>query len=321
MRALNWDGSRLRLVNDAPDPVRVAGTAIVRVRLAGICSTDLQILNGYMGFRGVLGHEFVGEVLLGPETLVGRRVVGEINFACRRCPDCLAGRTRHCPTRTVMGILGADGSFAELLRIPLENLHLVPGNVPDLAAVFVEPLAAAVNVCDQTAGHGGGRALVVGAGKLGLLVAQALAVRGDRVDVLCRNARAAGVVEKLGLRVVTPESRPRGYDLVVDATGDANGLPVALEAVRPLGAVVLKSTIASRHDVDLAPVVINELSLIGSRCGDFGAALAMLSTQQIDVAPLVEGVMSLDDGIEALESAGRAGALKVMLQMSGEPSR
>jgi threonine dehydrogenase-like Zn-dependent dehydrogenase len=314
VRALIWDGNRLRLVHDAPDPVASPGTAVVRVRLAGICSTDLQILRGYMSFRGILGHEFVGEVVAGPSATVGQRIVGEINFACRRCTDCLAGRTRHCPTRTVMGILGADGAFAELLRIPAENLRTVPDAIPDEAAVFVEPLAAAIEACDQTTAFTGGRTLVVGAGKLGLLAAQALAGRGDRVEVLCRHPAARAVAEGLDLDVVGPPARPRRYDLVVDASGDAAGLALAIDAVRPLGAIVLKSTVAARHDVDLAPLVINEVSLIGSRCGDFDAALTMLAAGRVRVLPLLERIAPLEEGVEALERAGRAGALKVMLQ-------
>jgi threonine dehydrogenase-like Zn-dependent dehydrogenase len=314
VRALIWDGGQLRFVADAPDPVALPGTAIVRVRLAGICSTDLQILRGYMGFRGILGHEFVGEVVAGTDAMPGQRVVGEINFACRRCADCLAGRTRHCSTRTVMGILGADGAFAELLRVPLENLRRVPAGIPDAAAVFVEPLAAAIEACDQTTAFVGGRSLVIGAGKLGLLVAQALAARGDRVEVLCRNAAARVVAESLELAVMEPPVRPRAYDLVVDASGDPAGLGLAIDAVRPLGAIVLKSTIAARHDVDLAPLVINEVSLIGSRCGNFDAAIAMLAAERVRVLPLLERVLPLEEGVEALERAGRAGALKVMLQ-------
>ncbi|MBY0275215.1 alcohol dehydrogenase catalytic domain-containing protein [Candidatus Binatia bacterium] len=314
MRALTWDGHRLRLVTDAPDPVPASGSAVVRVRLAGICSTDLQILHGYLGFRGILGHEFVGDVVAGPEALIGRRVVGEINFACRRCVQCLAGRHRHCPSRTVMGILGADGAFAELVRVPIENLRCVPEDIADDAAVFAEPLAAAVEACDQTTAFAGARALVVGAGKLGLLVAQVLAVRGDRVDVLSRNPRSAAIVETLGLRSIGAQSLPRGYDLVVDATGDSTGLAIAIDAVRPLGAIVLKSTIAAHHDVDLAPLVVNEVTLIGSRCGNFDAALQLLEKRRIEVEPLIERIMLLDQGIEALESAGRAGALKVLLK-------
>lgn len=314
MRALIWDGSRLRFVADAPDPGPVPGTVVVRVHLAGICSTDLQILRGYMGFRGIPGHEFVGDVISGPASLLGRRVVGEINFSCGRCPDCLAGRRRHCPTRSVMGILGADGAFAELVRLPIENVRSVPEAIPDHAAVFAEPLAAAIEACDQTTRYAGGRSLVIGAGKLGLLVAQALAARGDRVEVLCRNPSARAVTESLGLTGTSPPARPHGYDLVVDATGDVAGLELAIDAVRPLGAIVLKSTVAAHHDVDLAPLVINEVSLIGSRCGDFDAAIAMLAAERVRVLPLLQRIAPLEEGVEAIESAGRAGSLKVMLK-------
>jgi threonine dehydrogenase-like Zn-dependent dehydrogenase len=314
VRALIWDGRRARYVTDAPEPTLVAGTALVQIRLAGICSTDLQILRGYMGFRGILGHEFVGDVIAGETDLVGRRVVGEINFSCRRCPECHAGRARHCPTRTVMGILGADGAFAELLRVPVENLHPVPEEIDDQAAVFVEPLAAAIQASQQTAAFTGGRSLVLGAGKLGLLVAQTLATRGDRVEVACRNPRARSLVERLGLAPATTPLAARAYDLVVDATGDAAGFAAAMDAVRPRGAVVMKSTIAGRYDVDLAPLVINEVSLIGSRCGDFEPALELLYGEKIAVKPLIDAVSPLSRAEEALESAGRPGALKVLLK-------
>ncbi|MEW6270489.1 MAG: alcohol dehydrogenase catalytic domain-containing protein [Thermodesulfobacteriota bacterium] len=316
MRALSWDGARLSVVEDAPEPRARGGMAVVRVHLAGICSTDLQILRGYMGFRGTLGHEFVGEVAQGPDHLVGRRVVGEINFACNRCPDCRAGRRRHCPARTVMGILGADGAFADLVRVPVENLHLVPDEIDDLRAVFVEPLAAASSAAAATAGQCGGRSLVLGAGKLGLLVAQVLASRGDDVQVLCRSARAHEVGKALGLATLSRERTPRGYDLVVDATGDAGGLAIALEHVRPQGTIVLKSTVAARHDLSLAPLVINEVSLIGSRCGDFPPALAALATNRLRVEPLIDAVMPLSRGIEAVERAGQPGALKVLVEVS-----
>lgn len=314
MRALIWDGARLRVIDDAPDPVCLPGTVIVQVKLAGICSTDLQILRGYMGFRGILGHEFVGHVVSGPRSVLGQRVVGEINFSCHRCAVCRAGRARHCPTRTVMGILGADGAFADLLRVPVENVHPVPAAIPDTAAVFVEPLAAAVEARDQTASFAGGRSLVIGAGKLGLLVAQVLLARGDQVEVLCRNVRARDVAERLELRVAALPVRQGSYDLVVDATGDAAGLGLATEAVRPLGAVLLKSTIAGRHEIDLARLVVNEVTLIGSRCGRFDAALDMLAAGRVSVDPLLERIVPLQEGVEALESAGRAGALKVLLQ-------
>lgn len=314
MRALIWDGVRAHVATDAPAPAPVPGYAVVQVELAGICSTDLQILRGYMGFRGVLGHEFVGRVVSAGGELAGRRVVGEINFACRRCASCLAGRDRHCPTRTVMGILGADGAFAEQLRVPLANLHVVPDDVDDESAVFVEPLAAAFEAAAQTESYAGGRTLVMGAGKLGLLVAQVLAARGDRVSVGCRSERARSLVEELGATAVASDRPGTGYDLVVEATGDVGGLTLALASVRPLGAVVLKSTLAMHHDVDLAPVVINEISLVGSRCGRFEPALAALGARRIDVRSLIDAVVPLSQGIEALESAGRPGALKVLVK-------
>ncbi len=314
MQALIWDGERLRVVADAPEPKLQPGSALVRVRLAGICSTDLQILRGYMGFRGILGHEMVGEVAEGPAELVGRRVVGEINFACGRCEACRAGRGRHCPTRTVMGILGADGVFAELVRIPVENLHSVPDEIPDRAAVFTEPLAAAFRAAEQTEHLRGGRSLVIGAGKLGLLVAQVLAARGDTVFVACRNERTRRLVEELGLEPVASPPAAGVYDLVVEASGSAEGLALAVQRVRPLGAIVLKTTIAGRYDIDLAPLVINEVTVVGSRCGLFPPALDALGKSAVRLEPLIDAELPLARGVEAIERAGLPGALKVLLR-------
>jgi threonine dehydrogenase-like Zn-dependent dehydrogenase len=316
MLALTWDGTRSRVVADAPVPEACDPTsAVVRVRLAGICSTDLQIIAGYMGFRGVLGHEFVGEVTAGPEAWVGRRVVGEINFACGRCPTCLAGRRRHCPSRSVMGILAADGAFAEYVRLPIENLHHVPDGLRDEEAVFVEPLAAAVEASLQTAAFAGGRTIVLGAGKLGLLVGQVMAARGDDVTVACRDRAACVQVEaRVGLCAAAVEDVRRGCDLVIEATGTAEGLSLAMDLVRPLGGIVLKSTIAERHALDLAPLVINEVTLIGSRCGPFGPALASLVEHGVRVTPLIDAVLPLRDGAEALRRAAVRGTKKILLQ-------
>jgi len=313
MRALVWDGARARVVGDVPDPAPVEGEAVVRVTRAGICSTDLEILAGYLGFRGVPGHEFVGRVEHGPPGLVGARVVGEINFACGRCAACRAGRGRHCPSRSVLGIVGADGAFAERLRMPCANLHRVPDSIDDETAVFVEPLAAAFRAAEQTAHLAGGRSLVVGAGKLGLLVAQVLRARGDRVVVLARRAGAAQVAESLGLTSIPALESAASFDLSVDATGSPDGLAVALRGTRPLGTVVLKSTVASRHEVDLAPLVIDEIALIGSRCGPFPPALEGLRSGAISVAPLVEETFPLDDALHALRRAGEPGARKILL--------
>lgn len=288
--------------------------AVVRVHLAGICSTDLQILEGYMGFRGILGHEFVGEVIDGPENWKGRRVVGEINFACGRCATCAAGHARHCPTRTVLGIQGADGTFAEQVRIPVENLHEVPEGVSDDRAVFAEPLAAAFEAEIQTRALAGAATTVLGAGKLGLLVAQVLASRGDRVQVVVRGSGARSRVESLGLEATDARNAARGRDLVIEATGAVEGLQLALSIVRPLGTVVAKSTVAAHHSLDLAPIVIHEISVIGSRCGPFGPALEALRTNAVSVHPLLEEIYPLARGVEALRAAGRPGALKYLLE-------
>jgi threonine dehydrogenase-like Zn-dependent dehydrogenase len=324
MRALVWDGSRARVVADAPRPAIVPGTAIVRVRLAGICSTDLQILAGYMGFRGILGHEFVGEVEEGPRELVGKRVVGEINFACGRCPTCLARRPRHCPTRSVLGILGADGAFAELVRLPVANLHLVPDTIDDHRAVFVEPLAAAFEGSEQTRDLTGGRVAVIGSGKLGLLLAQVLASRGDRVTLIChRESSLVRLRTRIGARlaalsVVTTvrDQVTRGFDMVVEASGSHDGLSAAMELVRPEGTILLKSTVAGPHTLDLAPLVIDEVRVIGSRCGPFGPAIEALAGGGVVVEPLIDDELPLSDAERALREAATPGKLKVLLDVA-----
>ena len=314
MRALVWDGHRLRHVEDVPPPPLTPETALVRIRLAGVCSTDLQILRGYMGFRGIPGHEFVGEVVEGPTELRGRRVVGEINFACGRCRTCEAGRARHCPERTVLGIEGADGAFAEFVRLPIGNLHVVPDEIGDREAVFTEPLAAAFEADLQTRSLAGCRSAVLGAGKLGLLVAQVLALRGDRVVVLCRSDAARQRCRELDLEALEPSEAPRDHDLVVDATGSAEGLSLALGLVRPLGSIVAKTTIADAHHLSLAPLVIDEVTLIGSRCGPFEPALAALEGGRVSVGPLIEQVYPLEQGLDAVEHAARPGVLKILLE-------
>lgn len=313
MRALVWDGSKASVVGDHPEPKCAGDRALVGVRLAGICSTDLQILAGYMGFRGILGHEFVGEVLEGPAAIVGKRVAGEINFSCGRCALCASGHPRHCPNRTVLGILGADGAFAERLVIPVDNLHVLPDAIDDAAAVFLEPLAAAFQADAQSRGFAGGRSAVLGAGKLGLLVAQVLARRGDEVTVVCRHERAARVAESLDLHALTGRSTEKSFDLVVEATGHPEGLATALEMVRPLGAIVQKSTLAARHDLDLSPLVIDEVTLLGSRCGPFPPAIEALAAGEIRVAPLLTHTLPLSEAAEAIRAAGEPGALKIGL--------
>lgn len=315
MRALNWNGKELSLDPAYPTPEAGALSSLLRVRLAGICSTDLQILRGYMGFRGVLGHEMVGDVVEGPDELVGKRVVAEINFGCGRCGYCSRGLGRHCPERKVMGILGADGSFAEHVAVPVENLHLVPDNLSDEEAVFTEPLAAAFEILEQVQVGVGDDVIVMGDGKLGLLCAQVLKLTGARVSVVGKHEKKLALLRRLLIQThLLPEWEPRSADVVVEATGSKEGLEMAMEVVRPRGTVVLKSTLAGEHRLSLAPPVVDEITVVGSRCGPFPPALQALAQKSISVTPLIEKIYPLADGLEAIAHAGRAGALKVLLR-------
>jgi len=315
MQALHWDGNNLRVESSYPAPKLEADTAMVRVRLAGICSTDLQIFKGYMGFRGVPGHEFVGEVREGPAALVGKRVVGEINFGCGKCEFCRRSLDRHCPNRRVMGILGADGSFAEYLAIPTSNLHMVPDNVADEEAVFTEPLAAAFEILEQIELNPGDDVLVMGDGKLGMLCAQVLKLTGARVTVLGKHQEKLALIKRTGVRTLLLDDwKPRLFDVVVEATGSESGLKLAMSAVRPRGTLVLKSTIAGDHNVSLVPLVINEITIIGSRCGLFPDALQALAEKRVSVTPLIEKVYPLAEGLDAVAHAARPGTRKILMQ-------
>lgn len=321
MKALHWNGNTLALESSYPPPLSIfnspslSPTALVKVHLAGICSTDLQIFKGYMGFTGVPGHEFVGTVSEGPSDWLGRRVVGEINFACGRCEFCARDLGRHCSRRSVMGILNADGAFAEYVAVPLANLHLVPDGIADEEAVFTEPLAAAFEILTQVQIDHGHEVLVIGDGKLANLCAQVLACTGAKVTAMGKHEDKLKLIKPAGVRtVLLKDWQTRQFDFVVEASGSASGLELALTATRPRGTLVLKSTIAGAHQVSLAPVVINEINLIGSRCGPFPDALAALAARRIAIAPLIERVFSLDDGLPAVVQASRPGARKILLR-------
>ncbi|HEY4408959.1 MAG TPA: alcohol dehydrogenase catalytic domain-containing protein [Acidimicrobiia bacterium] len=315
MEALHFDGTKLHHLDGHPDPAVGDGEALVRVRLAGICSTDLQILAGYMGFTGVPGHEFLGEVVDGPSGLAGRRVVGEINYACGRCPTCGRGLGRHCPHRRVMGILGADGAFADYLAVPAVNLHRVPDGVTDEEAVFTEPLAAAFSILEQVDVGPGMTVTVLGDGKLGLLCAQVLAGTGAAVTLVGKHGANLDLVARQGIVThLLPDWSPDGSaDCVVEATGSTSGLELAMAAVRPRGTLVLKSTVAGAHSLSLAPLVINEVTVVGSRCGLFPPALDALAARTVSVTPLIDATYPLASGVEALEHAARPGVRKVLL--------
>lgn len=318
MLALHLDPAP-RLDAATPEPAPEQGEAVVALRLAGVCDTDLQLARGYMGFRGVPGHEFVGEVIACEDrSWVGRRVVGDINAGCGACVDCLERDGHHCAGRTVLGIAGRPGCLAERFSLPLRNLVRVPDSVPDEAAVFAEPLAAGLHVLEEVLAAGARRVAVLGDGKLGLLTALALhgAGAGVEVEVIGHHeaklaiARAAGASARLEDEL--DPAAPR-FDLVVEATGRAEGLERALGLVRPRGTVVLKTTVADGRSLDLTPLVVDELRLVGSRCGDLGAAIERLAAGALDPTPLVVARYPLREADQALEHAGRRGVLKVLV--------
>ncbi len=317
MRALHFDGSEVR-VAELPEPQSCDESVLVRVLLAGVCNTDLEIAQGYMGFRGVLGHEFVGSVEYGPEEWRGQRVVGEINFACQSCPICGQGLQRHCPSRRVMGILEADGCFAELVRVPAANLHPVPDSVPDEAAVFTEPLAAAFEILEQVHVEPGRDCVVLGDGKLGLLVAQVLHQAGARVLAVGRHPEKLRILEKRDIETcLASDFRGELASLVVEATGSAEGFEQAVAVTRPRGTLVLKSTVAESPGTNLAPLVIDEITVVGSRCGPFPPALRALETRAVDVSSLMTDRLPLARADEALRRAGEPGVLKILIENAG----
>jgi threonine dehydrogenase-like Zn-dependent dehydrogenase len=317
MRALVFDNT-LRFDPRHPEPQLGEGDSLLRVRQAGICATDLEITKGYMGFRGVLGHEFVADVVESPnKDLVGQRVAGEINIVCGRCDLCLSGLSSHCRNRSVLGILNHDGAFSDLVRLPAINLHVIPRSIDDDHATFIEPLAAAFQVTKQVQFDGRKWVTVLGDGRLGLLVAQVLRNAGCPVRVIGKHPDKLALCEKWQIR-----SRPlsdiiprHDQDVVVDCTGSADGLELAVQMCRPRGTVVLKSTFAAGKPLNLAPVVIDEITIVGSRCGPFREAIRALSERQVDVTSLIHRRMKLDQGVEAMELARRPGVLKVILTM------
>ena len=320
MKALRYEHKELRLA-EVERPAR-GGEALVRVRAAGVCNTDLEIVRGYAGFEGTLGHEFVGVVESAPDEgaeLVGRRVVGEINAGCGRCALCAAGDARHCPRRTVLGIVGRDGAFAEFLRLPARNLLEVPDEVPDERAVFTEPLAAACGITERVSIAEGMRVAVVGDGKLGLLCAQALrALTRGHVTLVGRHEAKLRIARRRGVETFTTEELPRdaarSFDVAVEASGSPQGFRAALELLRPRGVLVLKSTFHGATELNAAPVVVDEISIVGSRCGRFAPALELLRQGAVDVESLIHDEFPLAEGVRAMRRAAEPGVLKVLLR-------
>lgn len=318
MKALRFDG-KLQFVRDADLPRR-EGEALVQVICAGICNTDLEIVKGYAGFRGTLGHEFVGRVVESPNTsLIGRRVVGEINAGCGECGRCLTGDSRHCAARTVLGIKGRDGAFAEFLSLPPRNLLEVPDSVSNEDAVFVEPLAAALNILEQVKMGSSSDVVVVGDGKLAQLIVMALARTGCAITVIGRHEQKLSLARVYGADDIHSGDLPTEwlgrFDLAIEASGSPSGLANALKLVKPRGTVVLKSTHHDLTPLDTSQVVVNELNIVGSRCGRFAAALDFIAAGEVNLSQLISHRFSLQDGVVAFEQAQLRSVMKVILQI------
>ncbi|BAY91070.1 MULTISPECIES: MDR/zinc-dependent alcohol dehydrogenase-like family protein [unclassified Tolypothrix] len=316
MKGIWLENNQLQLRTDIPTPEPPPGEALVRVLRAGICNTDLELLRGYYPYRGILGHEFVGVVEQGPENLLNRRVVGEINAVCGHCRFCRSGNSTHCENRTVLGIVNRHGAFAEYLCLPVENLHSVPDNVPTEVATFTEPIAAALEIQQQVALSANDRVLVVGDGKLGQLVAQTIALTGCELLVVGRHPEKLANLAARGIKTGSAtDVRDRFFDISVECTGNPEGFAIARRALRPRGTLVLKSTYAGNLNLDVSSLVVDEITLIGSRCGPFPAALQLLATEQLDVQPLIHARYHLSDGLAAFEQAQTRGVLKVLLEI------
>jgi threonine dehydrogenase-like Zn-dependent dehydrogenase len=310
------EDGQLKLRHSIPVPDPPEGEALVRVTRAGICNTDVELARGYYPYTGVLGHEFVGVVDRGPAELRGCRVVGEINAVCGRCDACRAGRRTHCERRTVLGIVNRNGAFAEYLTLPVENLHPIPDAVPDDAAVFVEPLAAALEVQEQVPITPADRVLVIGDGKLGQLVAQTLALTGCQLRVVGRYGPKRALLEARAIQVIREdEIQTGGFDVAVECTGNHLGFGAAVKALRPRGTLVMKSTYADTLTLNASTIVVNELTLIGSRCGPFPKAISLLAHGAVDVAPLVQARYPLERALDAFDHAQRPGTLKVLFDV------
>ena len=315
MNATVFDGKKMTFLQDYPDPEQ--SEALVRINLAGICGTDLEILDGYMDYHGILGHEFVGTVIKSQnKDLVGKRVVGEINVGCGKCLSCKEGMERHCPNRTVLGILKRDGAFAEFLSLPEKNLHVIPDSITDEQAVFVEPLAAAFEIQEQIDLNRDWKIAVVGDGRLAFLIASVLKLYCSNITCFGRhhnkldNLKKIGVTTKIG---ITPEDQHQ-FDLVVEATGNNSGFEDTMKLVRPRGTVILKSTVASKENLDLTPTVVNEITLVGSRCGTFRPAIEALASKKVSVDALIDTTFPLDKFQDAIEYAKEPNTLKVFLK-------
>ncbi len=321
MQALWLEDNQLDL-RDVPQPIK-AGEALVRIRLAGICGTDLELIKGYYPFTGIPGHEFVGEIVSihpdrsapADEALIGKRVVCEINASCGHCEQCRNGRPTHCENRSVLGIANRNGVFAEYTSLPLENLHFIPDTIPDEMAVFTEPLAAALEIQQQVQIHPTDRVLLIGAGRLGQLIAQTLVLTGANLRVLARYALQRRLLESRAIKLIEEtEIQPGRWDVVVEATGSPAGFDLARKAIRPRGTFVLKSTYKGNMTINLSSIVVDEINLIGSRCGPFEPALRLMEQKIVDPSIIITAEYSLAHSLQAFAQSAQPGALKVLVR-------
>jgi threonine dehydrogenase-like Zn-dependent dehydrogenase len=315
MKAAYFDGTKISLKDDYPTPN--LDEALIKVRLAGICGTDLEMIRGYTSYTGVLGHEFVGEVVESAnKDLIGKRIVGEINAGCGKCQMCTTGLERHCPQRTVLGIYKRDGAFAQYLSLPEKNLHLIPDSISDEQAVFVEPLAAAFEIEEQLRIEKDSKIVLLGDGRLAQLIMRVLRINHSNITCFGRHAKKLQLAEKIGIKtktVISPHDE-HAFDVVIEATGSESGFLDTMKLAKPRGIVVLKSTIASKNKLDLTPAIVNEITFVGSRCGPFRPAIQALANGIIFVDDLIDSVYPLDKLSDALDAARNSEKLKILLK-------
>lgn len=317
MKALRFENDRLNLAEIARPEKE--GEALVRVLMSGICNTDLEIVRGYAGFQGTIGHEFVGvvEECADKPELIGKRVVGEINAGCGVCKDCKKGDSRHCPNRTVLGIVGRDGAHAEFLTLPARNLLEVAEEISDKQAVFIEPLAAAVGILERAHVPRDARVAVIGDGKLGILCAQALALRSQNTFLVGKHEEKMRIARNRGVETVLLQNAEKlngSFDFVIEASGAESGFQIAVDLLKPLGTLVLKSTFHGEPKWQAARVVVDEITIVGSRCGRFAPALELLKEKKVDVENMISEEFRLENGVSAMERATERGVLKVLLR-------